>query len=726
MQAAIEARDVPAVARLVIAGSSTRVRQAAAHAIDDPDLLRQLIREVRGGNDKHVYKVLTSKRDALLEQARRLEQAQAEISAVAQAIERHSRLPYDAIYAPQLDQFESDWKAVTAKAAPRDPELCGRVAQWVARSRETIAGHSRQVAEQAALAQAAAEAAAEARRLADEQAQAAAGQARLLEEQERARAEKQQAEQQALREIGEMVRKARGALSGGGTFRAASVRRTIEDRLAGAPPLPAGLAAQLQQLDQQLAELKDWKSFSVAPKRAELIEAMESLIDAPFDPPALAEKIKNLQEEWRALGKGAAESAQAEADADWQRFQEAGKKAYQPCSEYFAAQALVRQENLQRRDAVLARLMAFEAEQNWESPDWRSVINTLREAKQEWRRHAPVDRRAAKSQEDRFGAVTASLQDRLDAEYARNVKQKEVLIERAGQLLAGDDSRKAIDEVKRLQQKWQAVGPVPREMDQRLWAAFRQQCDAVFNKRQQDSAAHAAGLEHNKVQAIALCEQIEQIALLEGAELVARSGTLAELRKAFESLGEFPRADTRELHHRLERALDRCAKALARQRARDAERAWDDLFEAANHVRAYRLAFARGREEEAASLKQAAENFMAPIARWPNGGLDALRQALVSECSGDLEANERALKMVCIRAELLADLPTPAEDQPLRREYQLQRLVQTMGQGVKADAAQLDTLALEWVAAGPVEEAIHAPLLQRFRRCREHGDSRTR
>ena len=80
--------------------------------------------------------------------------------------------------------------------------------------------------------------------------------------------------------------------------------------------------------------------------------------------------------------------------------------------------------------------------------------------------------------------------------------------------------------------------------------------------------------------------------------------------------------------------------------------------------------------------------------------------------------------MLCIRAELLTDLPTPPEDQPLRREYQLQRLVQSMGQGVRADDTQLDTMAIEWVSVGPVDEATYAPLLQRFRRCRERTNSR--
>jgi hypothetical protein len=724
LQAAIDSRDVQAVARLVVAGSSTKVRQSAAHAIEDPDVLRQLIREVRGGNDKSVYKVLTSRRDLLLEQARQLEQLRAEIAAAAAALERHSQRTYDAMYEPTLDRFERRWEAVAAQA---DPELRGSVQQWIDRSRQIIAEHVREAEDQAARELAAANAAADAQRLREEQEQAAAAaaaeQERILDGQKRALAEKQQAEQQAVRQIGELIRKARGALSDGSTSRAAGVRRAIDEKLAGAPPLPANLASQMQQLDQQLAELKDWKSFSVTPKRAELIEEMESLIGSTLEPPALADRIKSLQDEWRALSKGAGENL----EADWQRFQEAAKKAYQPCSEYFAAQALVREENLRRREALLAKLTAFEAGHNWEQPDCRTVIRVLRETKQEWRGCSPVERQAGKQQEKGFAAIAASLQGRLDAEYARNVTLKESLIERARQLLASDDARKAIDGIKELQQKWQAVGPVPREVDQRLWGEFRQLSDGVFQKRQQEFANYTAGLENNKTQAVALCEQLEHIAALEGPELLERARSLPELRTAFAALGEFPRADTRELRSRFDRALDRCDASLAREHARAAERGWSDLFEAANHVRAWRHGVARRLDAaQLDALKAAAEACIASVPRWPKGGLQALKQGLASERSEDVAANEVALRMLCIRAEILTDAPTPTEDQPLRRDYQLQRLVQSMGQGVRADEASLDTLAIEWVGVGPVEETAYQPLVQRFLRCRERGNSRPR
>ncbi|MGH8460640.1 MAG: DUF349 domain-containing protein [Stenotrophobium sp.] len=722
LQAAIDARDVQAVARLVVAATSTKVRQTAAQAIEDPDILRQLIRDVRGGNDKSVYKILTSKRDLLLDQTRKLEHLRAEINAAAGDLERHSHRAYDALYSPRLDQFVRRWDAVAAQA---DPELLGRAQQWIDHSRETISEHLRQVADLTSRELAVANAAAEEQRLREQQAQAsaaaAAEQARVLEEEQSALTEKQQAEQNAVRPIGGLIRKARAALSDGSTSRAAAVRHAIEEKLAGAPPLPANLVGQIQQLDKQLAELKDWKSFSVTPKRANLLEEMESLVTATLDPLALADRIKSLQDEWRTLSKGAGENV----EADWKRFHEAAQKAYQPCSEYFAAQALVRAENLRRRDVLLARLTAFEAEHNWEQPDWRTLIRTLREIKLEWRQCPPVDRKAGKQQQEKFKTLCASLQGRLDAEYAQNQTQKQSLIERAQQLLASDDGRKAIDAIKALQQQWRTVGLVPREVDQRLWGEFRQHSDAVFQKREQEFAAYTAGLEDNKTQAIAYCEQLEKIAALEGLELLERAGALGELRSAFESLGEFPRADTRALRSRFDQGLDRCEESIALQHARDAERSWSDLFEAANHVRAYRLAVACSLDtEQLESLKEAAEAYIASVPRWPKKGLDTLRQGLARERSADLAANEAALKMLCIRAEILTDMPTPVDDQPLRREYQLQRLVQSMGKGVRADETQFDTMVIEWVGVGPVEEATYQLLLQRFRRCRERGNSR--
>jgi len=79
---------------------------------------------------------------------------------------------------------------------------------------------------------------------------------------------------------------------------------------------------------------------------------------------------------------------------------------------------------------------------------------------------------------------------------------------------------------------------------------------------------------------------------------------------------------------------------------------------------------------------------------------------------------------VCIRAEIAFDLETPAEDQELRREYQMKRLVESTNLGNDAEPVSMDDLALEWFSVGPVAAAVEQALSTRFAACRERASRR--
>jgi hypothetical protein len=249
----------------------------------------------------------------------------------------------------------------------------------------------------------------------------------------------------------------------------------------------------------------------------------------------------------------------------------------------------------------------------------------------------------------------------------------------------------------------------------------------LFQKRQQEFASHSAELDTNKSQAVGLCEELERIAGLSDQELLDNAKRMPELRVAFDAIGELPKANARQLQDRFERAFERCHKAVAQQHARDAEQGWISVLDAANQVRAYRLALARHADAtECDQLKQAAEERLASATKWPKRGVEALKNALAQKGGSDLAANELALRTLCIRAEIFTETPTPASDQTLRREYQVKRLMESMGQGVKAENGLLDTLVIEWLGVGPVEEATYLPLLERFKECRQRSLSAPR
>jgi len=724
-QALASVDDPIQAAQLVVESPSSRLRQLAAQRVEDPARLRQLLKQV-GSKDKNVYKILKQKCDALNAEHRRAAEFASEVDALCAALERHSRRTYDTLYTSAFEQLDRRWRSLGAQVDANAEE---RGNQAIDRCREVIAAHLRQVAEEAAL-QAAQQGARDARERARQAARETASaqadaDARLRKEAaaireaaETALAEKRAAEEQIFRQIGGLIRKANGALGDGNTQQAAGLRRAIEEKLSSAAAVPAHLTRLLQQLDDKLNELKQWKDYAVAPKRIELIEEMEALIGSMDEPKALSERIKLLQQEWRTISKGIV----SDASADWERFHRASQAAYQPCREYFEAQAKLRQQNLDERKALLERLTAFESTQNADNPDWRLLASVLREARQEWRQHFPVDREAGQAVQKEFEESTGRLQARLDAWHEGNVADKQSLIKRARHLLTQEDSREAIDAVKRLQILWKETGPAPRDQDQPLWNEFRELCDAVYQKRQQAYTEYMAGLEAVKLKAVALCEEAEQVAALPGAALLGEGAKLAELRTAFDALDEMPRTEARGLQARFERALRSCEAQMAEQRTRDAEESFTNLFEADRHIRAYEWAAVQNAGvSELEMLKGAAETFIAGVQHWPKGGLQAVTEKLAKAGSAsgtDSAARERALRILCVRAEIHGETPTPPEDEALRREYQVQRLVQGMGQGSHVEDGDWDAMAFEWIRIAAVSPAVHETLQSRFMRCR--------
>jgi hypothetical protein len=719
-QALASIQDPAQIAKLVVENPSSRLRQLAAESIRDPAQLRQLLAQVRN-KDKSVYKILKQKCDALNAEDRKAEEIRNEIAALCAALERHSHRTYDSLYTSGFEHLKTRWHTLTTPAAA---DIDQRARQAIKRCEEVIDTSLRQLAQRAAE-DAAQNAALELQQQAREAARAAAAaqaevQARAQEEaaairnaEEKQRAEQRAAEEQLFRQIGSLIRMANAALRDGGTQRAAGLRRSIDQKLPAAA-LPTYLSRQIQQLDEKLHELKQWKDYAVAPKRLELIAEMEALIGSTQEPKALAERIKLLQQDWRTISKGIV----SEAAEEWQRFQQAAPAAYQPCREHFEAQAALRLQNLDKRKAVLERLLAFEAAQNVENPDWRLLASVLNEAPQEWRHYFPVDREAGRSVQEEFEASMRRLQAKLEAWHEGNVADKQSLIKRARHLLTQEDSREAIDAVKRLQLLWKETGPVPSAQSQSLWNEFREVCDAVYQKRQQAFAEYAAGLEANKLKAMALCEEIERVAALSGTALLEAAAKISEWRDAYQALDEMPRTEARGLQDRFERAIELCKTQMAQQRVRDTEQSFRNLFEAARSINTYEWAVLQDAESsERESLKQAAESLIAGAQQWPKGGLKAIKDTLArtgSDSPVDLDAREKALRILCVRGEIQSETLTPAEDEALRREHQVQRLTQGMGQGLSVDDGQWDAMALDWVRIGAVAPDLHQSLQDRF------------
>lgn len=724
----LAAHDEVTIGEIVVSGISTKIRQRAADAITSPDRIRELIRLSRG-KDNAVYKILTAKRDALLEVERAAAALQAELDAVAAGIARHARLPFDAIFEATLIEQERRWQSLAAQA----PEAMKHsVEQDFAKARAVVASHQAAIAAEQARREAAAHAAREAL-AASEQAHLEATQS-ATERSERLAAEraeqdaKAQSESEVVRELISLLRQMQTALDRGGSARAARLRAALATKLteAAETPLPTWFQRQLTLADEQLEKLKDWLAFTVGPKRLELIDRMQSLVGAEIAPEQLAMHIRKLQDEWRTLHRGAGDDEPAEEE----KFKELANRAYEPCKVHFAAKAAQRAENREKREAMLMRLAEFATTLDAEAPNWRRVIPTLIEARREWRQYAPVDQEIAEALQAQFKAAMDGISAKFEAECARNVEAKRALIESAAALLQVSDVREAIDGAKSLQRAWKTIGIVPREQDNPLWEEFRGHCNAVFERSAAEAAAFEAALSAAATRAGEIIAEIERVAELTAADLREGLKSLEALQAEFETL-DFPRAQARDLYQRLQRGLDRTQEAQHRDRAQAVTRAWADLFETAAAIRRYDWTRRQESNDETLSpLKEAVSERLATLGAAPKyarSALERLWQAVGSaSADSDPTANEVSLRMICIRAELATDIATPEADQERRREYQMQRLLQSRNLGADVEPLNFEDLALEWFAVGAIDPAAEEALRQRFERCREATTLRAR
>jgi hypothetical protein len=728
--------DPREILRLVAEGSSHRLRQLAAQRVEDREELNRLLKQLQG-KDKSVYRILKEKRDALRAEAQQAAHVEQDIRTIYTSLEALLSRPYDALFAPAVEHFEARWQTFEGQAQPWARE---RVSTAIRRCRETMAAHLLEIEQQAArlaersardaaLQTAREEATTRAAQLSQELEESATRDAAAAEElrhaEQIARLEREAADAQQLRQISALISRAYGALRAGHTGPAAGLRRALEEKLTAAPPLPPSLARGLQELDAKLDALKEWKDYAVSPKRAELITEMEALIGSDESPTKLADRIRDLRAQWKTISQG----VMVDSESDWQQFNQAAASAYEPCRVYFEEQSRLRAENVEKRRCVLERLLAFESKQSGEHPDWRSIGTVLYEAPQAWRGTGPVDRRAVREMEGEFDASLGRLRGRLEAWQAQNAETKRTFIEQAKALLERPNSLEGVEGIKALQHRWRDIGPASREFEGPLWNEFREQCDAVFKKREQANAEHAASLEGHKIQALSLCEEIEQLCAQSGDSLLEGAKSLSQRRAAFENVGELPRPDARALQERFSRAVSQCEHKVRAQRVQDAARVFEDLIEATQRIQAYGWAIANSAPAiERDALKSEAESFIAGVSQWPKGGAATLKDVWAkAESAGneDPGANETALRMLCIRAEIGSERPTPPEDQTLRRTYQLQRLVQVMGQRQEPAGLDWEALALEWVCIGPIAPATRVMLLARFRQCRAGTHSST-
>lgn len=266
-------------------------------------------------------------------------------------------------------------------------------------------------------------------------------------------------------------------------------------------PQPATLQqahARLQQLKAQQAE------------RETLCHQMEALIGTALEPPALAEAIRGLQQQWKQLDAG-----QRGPHHLHQRFHRASQKAYAPCDEHFRQQGEVRAWNLSQRTQMCDHLTDYLKQLDATQLDVQGLDTILRCARQEWKQFTPVDRAPGKVIQQRFNQLLQQGDALLQQVREQRAVAKEALLHEAEALLQLDDRTDAMRQMRKLQQRWKAIGATYHSRERQLWQMFRSHCDQLFADHDHPSSCTMATGDSPIEQWQARFDQLEQ-ALIDG------------------------------------------------------------------------------------------------------------------------------------------------------------------------------------------------------------------
>jgi exonuclease SbcC len=442
---------------------------------------------------------------------------------------------------------------------------------------------------------------------------------------------------------------------------------------------------------------------------------MEGLTKSQDNLEVLASKIKRLQDQWKSLSKGSQDQQL------WEIFHKFAEQAYQPCKVYYDQKSEIRRTNIEKRRTLVSQLNDYVTAQSWEddgakSIDWKLAEKLIGTAIKEWQSYAPTDRDANKPIQKRFDRLLGTLRSKLTAHQQVNTERKYQLITQVDALLEISDKRAATEKVKHLQAQWQKVGVVPRKQEQKLWRLFRASCDAVFVQRQQQLIEFKAELNTHKGVAEELIKEVLTLGALSGKALLGGRTRVTECKREFNAVGNLPKAVVASISQRFQSAVMAFDSAVINQIAQAKLQLWDNLFTASAMI-----GVAQTTSDESASnaLLANAQDFMAKVEQWPKNGLQALEKKMARGGALDhAEDYQKALQLLCIRAEILVGQETPPEDKALRMQYQVSRLQQGFGQNSSPNGVSIQDLVIEWIAAGAVANDLYEPLLERFNHCR--------
>ena len=258
-------------------------------------------------------------------------------------------------------------------------------------------------------------------------------------------------------------------------------------------------------------ELRDLDMKKNLDAKIDLCEKAEELLDEKSIVKAF-KSLQKLHEEWKEVGP----VPQDKKDEIWERFKAATDKINAIRREHYAKIEEEQGANLEAKKSLCEKAEELIAEEYSSINAWQKKSTELSEIFGVWKTVGPAGKKENEEIWQRFRASMdaffakkkeffASLKDRQN----ENLEKKTQLCVEAEALMESTDWKNATEQMKKLQEEWKTIGPVPKRHADKIWKRFRAACDTFFNRKNEHFSGRRTEEEANLTAKRALLEEIK-------------------------------------------------------------------------------------------------------------------------------------------------------------------------------------------------------------------------
>ena len=245
-----------------------------------------------------------------------------------------------------------------------------------------------------------------------------------------------------------------------------------------------GLRTRVERLTEDVGHRREEAKAAREQARAQAKEIKERIVAEAEQIAAEAthwktsgERMRELLEEW----KTAPHAERAAEAALWKRLSAARNAFTKRRKAYFATLEAEREDVRARKEKLVADAEALSG-----STEWGPTTSAYRELMRLWKAAGRADRDAEaelwkrfRAAQDKFFNARSEVFSAKDAELREHAEAKQQLLEAAQGLLPVSDIRSARSALRGIQERWEQIGPVPRESREHLESGLRRVEDAI-------------------------------------------------------------------------------------------------------------------------------------------------------------------------------------------------------------------------------------------------------